>query len=83
MLNDIIAESIVYAIQKLCEQLEFNRKIEGVIVDKIDDSTYKVKIQNNISKIKSMNDATYEIGDIVEILVFNNNYSDKKILCKK
>jgi len=83
MLDDIMVESVIYAIRELFKELEFNRKIEGVIVDKIDDSTYKVKIQNNISKIKSMNDATYEIGDIVEILVFNNNYSDKKILCKK
>lgn len=83
MLDDIIAESVIYAIQELFKELEFNRKVEGVITEKIDVSTYKVKIQNNESIIKSMNNTEYIVGDIVDVIIYNNNYSDKKILCRK
>lgn len=83
MLDDIMAESVIYAIQELFKELEFNRKVEGVITEKIDNSTYKVKIQNNESIIKSMNNTEYIVGDVVYVIIFNNNNSDRKILCKK
>lgn len=83
MLDDIMAESVIYAIQELFKELEFNRKVEGIITEKIDNSTYKVKIQNNESIIKSMNNTEYIVGDVVYVIIFNNNNSDRKILCKK
>lgn len=78
-----LLEAIDVLISKRLGELKFNYKIEGRIVEVISVDTYKVEIQNNMSEIKSMNDTTYQVGDVVYIIVFNNNYSDKKILCKK
>ena len=78
-----LLEAIDILISKRLGDLMFNYKIEGKITKVINTDTYKVKIQDNISEVKSMNGATYQVGDVVYILVFNNNYSDKKILCKK
>lgn len=78
-----LLEAVDILINKRLEELMFNYKIEGKITEVININTYKVEIQNNMSEIKSMNNATYQVGDVVYILIFNNNYSDKKILCKK
>lgn len=78
-----LLEAIDILINKRLGELEFNYKIEGKIIEIVSTDTYKVEIQNNISEIKSMNDTIYQVGDVVYIIVFNNNYSDKKILCKK
>ena len=78
-----LLEAIDILINKRLNGLRNCYKIEGKITEIIDADTYKVEIQNNISEIKSMNDATYQVGDVVYIIIFNNNYSDKKILCKK
>ncbi len=78
-----LLEAVDILINKRLIELGFNKKVEGVITEVVNIDTYKVKIQNNITEIKSMNGIIYEVGDVVYILVFNNNYSDKKILCKK
>lgn len=78
-----LLEAIDILINKRLAELKFNYKIEGRIIEIVNADIYKVEIQNNISEIKSMNGATYQVGDVVEIIVYNNNYSDKKILCKK
>lgn len=48
------------------------------------DGTCDVLIHNLVQKIpKFRNDDTYKIGDAVEILIVNNNYSNKVIFRKK
>ncbi len=78
-----LLEAIDILINKRLAELKFNYKIEGKITEIVNADIYRVEIQNNISEIKSMNGTTYQVGDVVEIIVYNNNYSDKKILCKK
>lgn len=83
MLDDIIIDSIIYAIKEISKKLKYNKKIEGVVTEVINEFTYKVKIQDNESVIKSINNIEYQVGDVVYIIIFNNNNSDKRILCKK
>lgn len=78
---------MIDAFKELIEEkfkgLKFNYKVEGVITEVTTSNTYKVRMQNNIETIKSMNSDTYSVNDVVDVIVYNNNYSDKKILCKK
>lgn len=77
-----LLQAVDVVIKKRLEESMFNYKIEGKITEVIDTNTYRVEIQNNISEIKSMNGITYQVGDVVYIVVWNNNYSDKTIVCK-
>ena len=63
-------------------QLKFNTTIEGVIVSVISPSLYKVKINNIEYSAKCLNGITYQANDVVDILIRNNNFSEKIILWK-
>ncbi len=83
MLEDVMIDAFMELIEQKFNGLKFNYKVEGIIPEIVDANTYKVRIQNNIETIKSMNNDTYLLNDVVYVMVFNNNLSDKKILCKK
>lgn len=82
-IEDSILNTIEMMVKEYTRTLQSNRKIEGIISEVVNPSTYKVNVQGNTETIKAMNADTYELNDVVYILVFNNNYSDKKILCRK
>ncbi len=63
-------------------QLKFNTTIEGVILSQVSPSLYKVKINNIEYSAKCLNGVTYQINDVVDILIRNNNFSEKIILWK-
>ena len=63
-------------------QLKFNTTIEGVILSQVSPSLYKVKINNIEYSAKCLNGITYQINDVVDILIRNNNFSEKIILWK-
>lgn len=81
--EDNIIESILIAIEESLKRLSFNRYVDGVIQSVNDDGTYDVKINSGTSKLKPLREATYKVGDVVFVLVKNNNYSFKYIDCKK
>ena len=63
-------------------QLKFNTTIEGVILSQVSPSLYRVKINNIEYSAKCLNGVTYQINDVVDILIRNNNFSEKIILWK-
>ena len=63
-------------------QLKFNTTIEGVILSQVSPSLYKVKINNIEYSVKCLNGITYQVNDVVDILIRNNNFSEKIILWK-
>ena len=63
-------------------QLKFNTTIEGVILSQVSSSLYKVKINNIEYSAKCLNGITYQTNDVVDILIRNNNFSEKIILWK-
>ena len=63
-------------------KLKFNTTIEGVILSQVSPSLYKVKINNIEYSAKCLNGITYQINDVVDILIRNNNFSEKIILWK-
>ena len=63
-------------------QLKFNTTIEGVILSQVSPSLYRVKINNIEYSAKCLNGITYQINDVVDILIRNNNFSEKIILWK-
>ena len=80
--GDKILEAIEIMVDEKINSLKFNRVIDGTITEIIDTNTYKVNLFDNIETLKSMNGQEYMVGDIVYVIVFNDNYSNKKILCK-
>lgn len=80
--GDKILEAIEIMVDEKINSLKFNRVIDGTITEVIDTNTYKVNLFDNIETLKSMNEQEYMVGDIVYVIVFNDNYSNKKILCK-
>ena len=63
-------------------QLKFNTTIEGVILSQVSPYLYKVKINNIEYSAKCLNGITYQVNDVVDILIRNNNFSEKIILWK-
>ena len=80
---DKFLEAIEIMIDEKLKGLKFCYIIDGTITEVVNANTYKVNIFDSISAINSMNGNQYIVGDIVEIMVRNGNYSDKKILCKR
>lgn len=81
-IREEILRTIELIVRKRLKELNYNYTVSGLITEIIDSETYKVKIYDDISSVKSMNIQEYQVGDVVNIIVFNNNYSNKKILCK-
>lgn len=79
---DKFLEAVEIMIDEKINSLKFNRVIDGTITEVVDTNTYKVNLLNNIEILNSMNGQEYAVGDIVYVIIFNDNYSNKKILCK-
>lgn len=82
-LSNKILEAIEIMVNEIVQRLKLTSIIEGTIIEVIDANTYKVNLFDNVEILNSMNGHEYEVGDIVDVIVFNNNYSNKKILCKR
>jgi membrane protein implicated in regulation of membrane protease activity len=83
MREDGFFKAVANIVNKILEKKKFNYCEEGRIIQNNNNGTYEVKINNDTSTIKAMNSDTYNAGDIVKILIINNNYSEKYILCKR
>lgn len=80
---DKFLDAIEIMINEKLKGLKFNSVIDGTITEVINSNTYKVDILNNIETLSCVNTQEYLVGDIVYVIIFNNNFSDKKILCKR
>lgn len=80
---DKILEAIDIMMNEKIKKLKFNYVLDGTITEVINPNTYKINVLDNVETLNSMNSNQYLVGDIVYVIVFNNNYSDKKILCKR
>jgi len=81
--KEILMESIDILIAERLKQLKFNRTLDGQIADVIDAINYSVLIDDSETSAKATNGLTYIVGDLVEILVENNNLTNKRILWKR
>lgn len=70
-------------ISKLIREAQFNKTEFGVIVGANQDSSYKVKINDNIFNIYAVEGLNLAVDDIVLIEIINNNFSYKYIKCKR
>lgn len=83
-IQDEIYKTIDILIRERLKSFPYNYCLEGTIKIINSDGTYDVEILDSISKIKPLdNTKTYNINDIVFVLVINNDFSNKYILCKK
>ena len=78
-----IFEAIDSLVQERLKQLKYNYVVEGKITEVISPTTFKVEIDDFEHIIKSINEITYVLDDIVYILIMNNDFSNKFILCKR
>ena len=77
-----LLESIDILVKENNKNQKFNRTEEGKITEVISSNTYNVNIKNNVYQIKTINSEVYNVGDLVLILILNNNFSRKVILGK-
>ena len=87
MENNKIQEAILKTIKLLLEEesknLHFNRTVYGTVkVDNLD-GTYIITINDSDTVLKAVEGLNLQVNDVVVIMVNNNNYSDKFILCKR
>lgn len=82
-LKNEIYRTVDIIISKVIPTLKFNYTLDGKITQIVLSDLYEVSINEELFQIKSMNGMTYQVGDIVRVIVFNNNTSDKQILCKR
>lgn len=79
-INTLIIQSIDTIVTNRIKELNYLYKITGVIIEKIDNNTYKVQDGQNIYIINEYT-TIYNVNDVVDIIIENNS-SYKKILCK-
>jgi len=77
-----LLESIDILVKENNKNQKFNRTEEGKITEVISSNIYNVNIKNNVYQIKTINSEVYNVGDLVLILILNNNFSRKVILGK-
>lgn len=77
-----LLESINILVKENNKNQKFNRTEEGKITEVISSNTYNVNIKNNVYQIKTINSEVYNVGDLVLILILNNNFSRKVIIGK-
>lgn len=83
-IQDEIYKTIDIIIGERFKSLPYNYCLEGTIMADNGDGSYQVEIYDSISTIKPIdNSKTYNVNDVVFVLVINNNFSNKYILCKK
>lgn len=74
--------SIIF--DKKASKLKYNYIVDGKIKSILGNNIYAVQIDEIDYEIKSMYDIiSYQIGDIVQVEIFNNDFSNKKIKCKR
>lgn len=79
-INDLIIKAIDNITKGHLSQLTYLIHQTGVIKEKIDDNTYIATINNDDFTIKGYNN-TYNVNDVVDILVENN--SNYKVILYK
>jgi hypothetical protein len=82
MEQDKLFNAIRNIVKKILNKTKFNYCVQGKITVNNNNGTYQVLVNDGTSTIKTMNSNTYIVGDIVWVMIINNNYSDKYILTK-
>jgi hypothetical protein len=82
MEQDKLFNAIRNIVKKILSKTKFNYCVQGKVTQNNGDGSYQVLINDGTSKVKRMNSNTYVVGDIVWVMIINNNYSDKYILTK-
>ena len=69
-------------VQRIKQHTNYNRTIKGVIQSQIPATDlYEVVHGGEVYHAKAINNASYLVGDVVYILILNDNFKDKIILC--
>lgn len=80
--EDKLLQAIDEIVINRIEQLStFNKTVKGKITQVLTAPKYEVQIGGELFTAKAINSATYSVGNVVYILVINNNFSEKIILC--
>lgn len=82
-LKNELLNGIEESFNGLIRKVNYEYHIEGLITEKNVDGSYKVKINGDIHTIKAIRGATYEIDDIVYIIVRNSDNKFKYIDFKR
>ena len=81
-IQDKLIQAVGIVMDSYISKLKFNTTIEGVIISSISPTLYNVRINNEEYTAKCLNGITYAANDVVDILIRNNNFSEKIILWK-
>lgn len=80
--NSYILDAIDVVIDSKLKELDFNKTLEGVVREVHDDGC-DIDINGSTIYANKLSGMEYEIGDVVIVLVLNNNYSNKIILGRR
>ena len=76
-----LLEAIDEIVLKRIEQhSHYNKTIKATIIQLISGNIYEIQVQGSIYTAKAINSAIYSPGDLVYVLIINNNFSEKIIL---
>ncbi|MBO7695909.1 MAG: hypothetical protein J6T10_25025 [Methanobrevibacter sp.] len=75
-----LLSGIEYLIEQKIRNAPFARLKNGLIIGSNNDGTYNVEIDNKIYSIRSINNSTLANGDVVQVIIAQNDYSNMFIL---
>ena len=75
-----LLSGIEYLIEQKIRNAPFARLKNGLIIGSNSDGTYNVEIDSKVYSIRSINNSTLASGDVVQVLIAQNDYSNMFIL---
>lgn len=76
-------DAVINIVRKFIkDEIQYNYTLIGVVVTNNGDGTYNVKINDDITTVKSLHGVTYIVNDVVYVIVLNKDISKRFILDK-
>ena len=81
--KNLLAAIDEIVIERIKQYSNANITITATVIDTSQAPKYNLSYLGDTIAANAINSHTYSMGDIVYVLVLNNNFSEKIILCKK
>lgn len=81
--KNLLAAIDEIVIERIKQYSNANITITATVIDTSQAPKYSLSYLGDTITANAINNQTYLTGDVVYVLVLNNNFSEKIILCKK
>lgn len=72
-MNEFLIKALEIFFSDKIKTIKYLYRQTGIVQEKISETEYRVKINDNIFTVNAYNNVEYNINDVVEVLIENNS----------